>query len=170
MDVKVKVKYIDGTTEELKMDKDAIKKGKNNNEFKKLLKKSGLSQTAFAKEFGIPLRTIQNWMAGVRKPADYVENLINYKLEQFGKNIVKIVYYVAEGRNGGDEFGEYYDSLEEASKAFPDELDKTIDYAYMYKTALAEDEYGEWSQDGAIAKGWDGDYYASYNPIMELKK
>ena len=32
----------------------------------------GYSQTALAKRFGIPLRTVQNWHGGQREPAPYV--------------------------------------------------------------------------------------------------
>jgi putative transcriptional regulator len=37
----------------------------------------GLSQTALAKEFGIPLRTVQDWHAGRRKAPDYVVDMID---------------------------------------------------------------------------------------------
>lgn len=36
----------------------------------------GLSQTAMAKRFGIPLRTVQDWHAGRRTPPDYVVRMI----------------------------------------------------------------------------------------------
>lgn len=36
----------------------------------------GYSQTALANKFGIPLRTVQNWHAGVRTPPDYVVNMM----------------------------------------------------------------------------------------------
>lgn len=50
-------------------------------EFTELLALSGMSQTAFAKYFGIPLRTVQNWKAGVNKCPDYVIALMAYKLD-----------------------------------------------------------------------------------------
>lgn len=34
--------------------------------------KSGLSQAAFAERFEIPLRTLENWEAGLREPPIYV--------------------------------------------------------------------------------------------------
>jgi putative transcriptional regulator len=37
----------------------------------------GLSQTALAKEFGIPLRTVQDWHGGRRKAPDYVVSMID---------------------------------------------------------------------------------------------
>jgi predicted Zn-ribbon and HTH transcriptional regulator len=39
---------------------------------KDLCKEYGYSQTALAKRFGIPLRTVQNWHGGQREPAPYV--------------------------------------------------------------------------------------------------
>ena len=37
----------------------------------------GLSQTDLAKNFGIPLRTVQDWHAGRRTPPDYVVGMID---------------------------------------------------------------------------------------------
>jgi DNA-binding transcriptional regulator YiaG len=36
----------------------------------------GLSQTALAKRFGIPLRTVQDWHSERRTPPDYVVNMM----------------------------------------------------------------------------------------------
>ena len=41
-------------------------------EFKEILKMYNLSQTNFAKKFNIPLRTVQNWVSGSRKPPEYL--------------------------------------------------------------------------------------------------
>lgn len=41
----------------------------------------GLSQTALAKRFGIPLRTVQDWHAGRRKAPDYVVAMIQELLD-----------------------------------------------------------------------------------------
>jgi DNA-binding transcriptional regulator YiaG len=42
----------------------------------------GLSQTALAKRFNIPLRTVQDWHAGRRVPPGYVKNMIIEILER----------------------------------------------------------------------------------------
>lgn len=42
------------------------------NTIKEICEKYNLSQTALAKRFGIPLRTVQNWHGGQRNPPDYV--------------------------------------------------------------------------------------------------
>ena len=44
---------------------------------KDLCEEYGLSQTALANRFGIPLRTIQDWHAGRRTPPDYVVSMMD---------------------------------------------------------------------------------------------
>lgn len=41
-----------------------------------LRKLTGLSQTAFGKKYGIPMRTIQNWETGVNEAPGYVISLL----------------------------------------------------------------------------------------------
>lgn len=40
-----------------------------------------LSRKAFAEYFGIPLRTIEDWEAGRRKPPEYLPRLMEYQVE-----------------------------------------------------------------------------------------
>ena len=49
---------------------------------RELISRTGMSQTAFAKCAGIPLRTVQNWCAGSRGCPAYVRFLLaeHYKL------------------------------------------------------------------------------------------
>lgn len=49
---------------------------------KELISLTGLSQTAFAKGTGIPLRTVQNWYCGIRECPSYVRFLLaeHYKI------------------------------------------------------------------------------------------
>lgn len=49
---------------------------------KDICEKYGLSQTALAKRFGIPLRTVQNWAGGQRSAPDYVVNMMVELLEK----------------------------------------------------------------------------------------
>ena len=46
----------------------------------------GITQAAFATKFNIPLRTIENWESGKRKPPSYVLTLLEvvakYELEK----------------------------------------------------------------------------------------
>lgn len=52
-------------------------------EIKDLRNKMGLSQKQFSDYFGIPVRTIQCWEIGQRKPPDYIPELLEriWKLE-----------------------------------------------------------------------------------------
>lgn len=50
-------------------------------EIAKICEAYGLKQTELARRFGIPLRTIQNWHAGVRVPPDYVVRMMVELLE-----------------------------------------------------------------------------------------
>ena len=40
----------------------------------------GISRAEMHRQYGIPLRTLEDWEAGKYKPADYVETLIAYTL------------------------------------------------------------------------------------------
>lgn len=46
---------------------------------------AGLTQKQMSDTFDIPLRTIESWESGVRKPPKYVERLIVEKLTQITK-------------------------------------------------------------------------------------
>lgn len=47
---------------------------------KELKEKSGMSLKEFAEYFGIPYRTMQNWVAGNTQCADYIVRMMHYKL------------------------------------------------------------------------------------------
>ena len=48
---------------------------------KKIREEAGMTQKAFSDFFGIPVRTLQDWEAGLRKPPEYVVRLLPYKLK-----------------------------------------------------------------------------------------
>lgn len=48
---------------------------------RKAIEDTGMTQKAFAEYFGIPIRTLQDWLAGKRKMPDYLLRLMIYKLE-----------------------------------------------------------------------------------------
>lgn len=48
---------------------------------KNMRKEAGMTQKMFSDFFGIPVRTLQDWEAGVRKPPEYVVRLLPYKLK-----------------------------------------------------------------------------------------
>ena len=64
---------------------------------KLLREQSGLSRKDFSLHIGIPLRTIEDWEAGRRKPPEYIPRLIAYQLkyEELSKKI--------EEENNGEE-------------------------------------------------------------------
>lgn len=46
-----------------------------------LCEQYSLTQSGLAKRFGIPLRTVEDWATGKRKPPDYVVAMIQRILE-----------------------------------------------------------------------------------------
>lgn len=59
--------------------------------FKELRELTGLSKTAFSREYHIPLRTIEDWESERRNPPEYVLELLEFKIriilsqQNFGK-------------------------------------------------------------------------------------
>ena len=51
---------------------------------KELRRQTNLTQTQFGELFGIPMRTIQEWEGGSRKPPEYVINMIEELLYRRG--------------------------------------------------------------------------------------
>lgn len=56
---------------------------------------SGLTQVEVEEEFGIPVRSLQNWESGIRQAPDYVEAYLVEKLTQW-KNVARIKMSVDE--------------------------------------------------------------------------
>lgn len=54
------------------------------NRIKSLRQRTGLSQQAFGDYFGIPRRCIQNWELEVNQCAEYLADLMEYKLNKEG--------------------------------------------------------------------------------------
>lgn len=54
---------------------------KDMNEIKKMRKNASMTQKMFSEFFGIPVRTLQDWEAGVRTPPGYLVRLLPYKLK-----------------------------------------------------------------------------------------
>lgn len=49
---------------------------------------TGLTRKQFAEHFQIPLRTVEEWEAGRRKPPEYIPRLLKYQImyeQQFDK-------------------------------------------------------------------------------------
>ena len=48
---------------------------------KMLREQTGLSRKDFSAHIGVPLRTIEDWEAGRRRPPEYIPRLISYQLK-----------------------------------------------------------------------------------------
>ena len=48
---------------------------------RKIREQTGLSRKDFSIHIGIPLRTIEDWEAGRRRPPEYIPRLIAYQLK-----------------------------------------------------------------------------------------
>ena len=57
----------------------------NEKTIKTLCEAYGISQTELHRRFDIPLRTVQDWYAGRRKPPAYVVNMLTALLEYDGE-------------------------------------------------------------------------------------
>ena len=49
---------------------------------RELRRQLGITQSEFSARYGIPFRTVQNWEAGVRKPPEYVEELLEHRIQE----------------------------------------------------------------------------------------
>ena len=51
-------------------------------ELRELRAQLGDTQSEFAGRYGIPFRTVQNWEAGIRKPPEYMINLLERRVRE----------------------------------------------------------------------------------------
>lgn len=58
---------------------------------KEYRKKLGMSRVDMARLFGIPVRTIENWDAGVRRPPEWAEELLKNELKKMEETKMKKV-------------------------------------------------------------------------------
>lgn len=49
----------------------------------------GMSRAEMSRRFGIPLRTLENWDAGVNQPPEWVERLLLESLDRIKQDIQK---------------------------------------------------------------------------------
>ena len=48
---------------------------------RRLREQTGMTRKVFSIHIGIPLRTIEDWEAGRRRPSEYIPRLIDYQLK-----------------------------------------------------------------------------------------
>ena len=51
------------------------------NIIRKLRESTGLTRKGFSEHTGIPVRTLEDWEAGRRRPPEYIPRLISYQLK-----------------------------------------------------------------------------------------
>lgn len=66
---------------------------------KEIRSRTNLSAQKFGDKYGIPLRTIQDWERGERKPPEYVVDLLDRVVE--AENIIPMVYVFEKYRDKG---------------------------------------------------------------------
>ena len=61
----------------------------------------GDTQSEFAARYNIPFRTIQNWENGVRKPPEYIMNLLEYRIQDdlINRKTVSLPTYDPQKKN-----------------------------------------------------------------------
>lgn len=59
-----------------------MKKNKEMNRSEKIRKISGLSRAAFAKQYNIPIRTLENWDWGTREAPTYILDLLERAVKE----------------------------------------------------------------------------------------
>ena len=70
----------------------------NTKTIREICEQYGMGQTALARRFGIPIRTVQDWYSGKSKPAVYVVNMIDELLQiEVGTPERKTVREIREG-------------------------------------------------------------------------
>jgi transcriptional regulator with XRE-family HTH domain len=73
---------------------------------KELRQISGLSQAAFGEKYHIPVRTVENWEGGVRKPSDTILYLLDRMVrEDFADNLTDETKRYLVFRVGGENDG-----------------------------------------------------------------
>lgn len=86
-------------------------------DIKELRKSTGLSQVKFAKKYGIPRRTVENWESGASTPPEYERALLARVIADEQVNHSAFV------------FSEYRDSAGIGSEKLFADLDDAIQYA-----------------------------------------
>ena len=58
----------------------------------------GDTQSEFAQRYNIPYRTIQNWESGLRKPPEYILELLEHKVQEdlVNKKTISLPKYDSE--------------------------------------------------------------------------
>lgn len=91
--------------------------------FKELREASSMNMKQFAKFFGIPYRTVQDWDAGIRKCSPYLIDLMAYKLKN-----VYLIY--KDSIDDACEIKGYIIGTSDCADRYCDELNKNCKYEW----------------------------------------
>lgn len=109
----------------------------NTKTIKEICEQYGMGQTALARRFGIPVRTVQDWYSGKSKPAPYVVRMIDELLEGSKKGIYLI--YKDDTDDACTIMG-YIHGTDETADRYCDELNKDHEYEWEDYTWVKLDE------------------------------
>ena len=107
---------------------------------KEIRKLSGMTRAAFAREYNIPLRSIENWEAGVRKCPDYVIQLLEKSVKEKRNICMKTIeIYCNYGVLGSEKRKVYTFGGEHPHATCSDEVTVIVPNGW----GIYENQYGE---------------------------
>lgn len=89
---------------------------KERNYLKEAREKAGISKTEMARKLEIPIRTIEDWEAGRRKPPEYVKRLVIRELKRIELNGGNEMNKIVEKAKEMDQFGNNIPDVEQGGK------------------------------------------------------
>lgn len=128
---------------------------------KEIRTKTNLSAQKFGDKYGIPLRTIQDWERGERKPPEYVVDLLNRVVEM--ESIIPMVYVFEKYRDKGG-IGSI-ETFTDATEAIKTAVGEWYQMNQADKRSYTEDSAGVFRVYLARAE-WD-DVDCEYVPTQE---
>lgn len=123
--------------------------------------RTNLSAQKFGDKYGIPLRTIQDWERGERKPPEYVVDLLNRVVE--AENIIPMVYVFEKYRDKGGTGS--IETFTDSAKAIEAAVGEWYHMSASDRRSYSEDSAGVFRVYLARAE-WD-DVACEYVPTHE---
>lgn len=133
---------------------EEIEKMEETNVFMALRKRTGLSQTKFAAQFGIPAKTLRDWEQGRRNPPSYVITMLARGVEDYASRQAS---RVPEQKAAADLSNMDAGSVSsrqihlQADITLSGEVIRDLWSSYMTKSAACEDlkcPFAEWIEEG----------------------
>ena len=127
-----------------------------------LRKKLGDTQNEFAERYSIPFRTVQNWENGVRKPPEYILELLGQRIREdlVNKKTKVLPKYNAKKKNlpKRSDYVGAVSWLKAVKECLGDDVVFALDDALMCQGAFSgrSDEYIIWVYGDDAASGYNG--------------